>query len=593
MDPGQRAKDTGHAMPHGIPEMLSADLLLVFALAGLIIPLMQRLKVSSALAWLIFGMIIGPYGIGRYGGDMGWVQLLTISDTRLINVLAELGIIFLLFMIGLELSFQRLMQLRRYVLGLGTAQILVSGAVIFGIARWWGNALDISLLIGAAFALSSTAMIMHILRERHALGRPYGIISFSVLLMQDLAVAPILLMLGIFAKTGTATGLDAYMVLGNALLSAIVVITGIYLLGKRILHPLLFSLDLARYPEWLMALTLFIVLGTATLTQQIGLSAALGAFLAGMLLGETPYKHEIEVIVDPLRGLLMGVFFLSVGMFTDVAAVMETPLRLAMAVVGIFVIKAAILYPLARMAGVAKATAAEVAILLAQCGEFALLVIAGAKSAGLIPGDDAQFFLLVAILSMLLTPLTANLSHKVRGWLDRGDPVNDKLDIMQHSPEEIEGHVIIAGFGRVGRMIGEVLESRAIAYIAIDRDGQRVGDLNARGYPVYVGDARRMAMWEHLNIRNARAVLITIDDHEQARVILQALRAKAPDLPIIVRAHDTLHVNALYEKGASHVVPETLESTLHLASQLLRRMELEDIEAKEIIDEFRRKLLAG
>jgi CPA2 family monovalent cation:H+ antiporter-2 len=592
MDQGHNSDVPAKNMPHGIPEMLSADLLLVFALAGLIIPLMQRLKVSSALAWLIFGMIIGPYGIGRLGGDMAWVQLFTISDTRLVNVLAELGIIFLLFMIGLELSFQRLMQLKRYVLGLGTAQILVTGAVIFAIARWWGNALDISLLIGAAFALSSTAMIMHILRERHALSRPYGIISFSVLLMQDLAVAPILLMLGIFARAGTATGLEAYMVLGNALLSAIVVIAGIYLLGRRLLRPLLVRLDLARHPEWLMAVSLFIVLGAATITQHMGLSAALGAFLAGMLLGETPYKHEIEVIIDPLRGLLMGVFFLSVGMFTDIAAVMGTPWRLAMAVVGIFVIKAAIIYPLARITGVAKATAAEVAILLAQCGEFALLVIAAAKSAGLIPGDDAQFFLLVAIVSMLLTPFTAKLAEYVRRWLDRGDPVNDKLDIMQHSAEEIDDHVIIAGFGRVGHMIGEVLESQTIPYIAIDADGQRVADLNARGYPVYIGDARRMAIWDHLNVRKSRAVLITIDDHEQARIILQALRARVPELPIIVRAHDTLHVNSLYEKGASHVVPETLESTLHLASQLLRRMKLDNIEADEMIDEFRRKLLA-
>ena len=348
---------------HNIWPILS-DILLILGLSGIMIPALQRFKVSPVIGYLFCGLLIGPYGLGTYGAPIPWLHNIAITDNNLIPVLAELGVVFLLFMIGLELTFSRLWELRKFVLGVGSAQIIVTAIVLFVIAQKFDNNVQVSILIGAAFALSSTAIVMQLMSEWHMMSRPVGRLCFSVLLMQDLAVVPILVMVGAFSgDVGDGGILFAF---GKALFTAVIVVSAIFIAGKLVFRPLLRILSPSKNVEWLLAIILFLVIGSAMVTHSFGLSAALGAFLAGLLLAETEYRHEVEVIIEPLKGMLMGIFFLSVGMATNIAEVLANPFWILASVIGIFVIKAVIFYPIARLFGIPRLKAAKASIMLAR-----------------------------------------------------------------------------------------------------------------------------------------------------------------------------------------------------------------------------------
>ncbi len=571
---------TEHNMWH-----LLADILLILGLSGLVIPALQKLRVSPVIGYLMCGLLIGPFGLGALGDDIPFLKNFVITDGGLIPVLAELGVVFLLFMIGLELTFARLWELRKYVLGLGTLQILVTGGVIFAIAMQFGNSLPTSILIGAAFALSSTAVVMQLLSDWHLISRPVGRVCFSVLLMQDLAVVPILVLVGAFAVKSSDHSVT--LMLLKALGSATLVISAIFISGKLLFKPTLRILSPSKNVEWLLAIILFLVIGSAMITHHFGLSAALGAFLAGLLLAETEYRHEIEVIIEPLKGMLLGIFFLSVGMATNFAEIMERPFWVFASVFGIFALKTVLFYPLARMFGVMRVKAAKSAILLAQCGEFALIVIGLALAGGLMPQDDAQFFMVVATVSLLLTPFTTRLSF----LFDRFSKVRRDDDV--EFDELRRDHIIIAGFGRVGLTLANILEDQKIPYIAIEKDGLVVSKYKKEGYPVIRGDARNIMLWEKLQAEDAEAAVITIDDFESSRKILNALREKWALLPIIIRSRDTHHIECYYEEGANAVVPETLESSLQLVRRLLEQTGIPYDEAENIVDKHRIEALSG
>ncbi len=574
------------AVQHDVWNVLG-DILLILALSGVIIPVLQRARISSVLGYLVCGLLIGPYSLGLFTQSMPWVSAFVITDTNLIVLLAELGVVFLLFMIGLELTFSRLWELRKFVLGLGSLQIAVTGLIIFAIAMQFGNNLPISILIGAAFSLSSTAIIMQLLTEMHMMSRPTGRICFSVLLMQDLAVVPILVLLSMFL--GHTEG-HFLLLLLKVLFSGVLVVVAIFVLGKLLLRPLLRILSPSKNAEWLLAVILFLVIGSSSLTYSFGLSAALGAFLAGLLIAETEYRHEIEVVIEPVKGILMGIFFLSVGMSIDVAAVLQYPFWLPASVIGIFVFKTMIFFPLALLFAIPKPQAAQAAVLLAQCGEFAFIIIGLAMVGGLLPEEHAQFFLLVAAVSLLVTPFTTRLA-----------PLARRLVSSRVSEEEIDippsafcgNHIIIAGFGRVGQMLAKILEDQTIPYVAIDSDRVHVSLLYAEGYPVVVGNAKYSELWRRLNVENAKAAVITIDEYSATGPILKALRRQWPLLPIIVRVMDTQNLSAYYDEGATVVVPETLESTLQLARILLEETGVDAYEADNIIDKHRQEALAG
>lgn len=573
---------------------LLGDIVLILILSGFIIPALQIKRISPVLGYLFCGLILGPQALGQFAGDYPLLAPLVVADTKLVGKLAELGVVFLLFMIGLELTFSRLWELRKLVLGLGSAQILVTALIIGALASLFGNPLQVSILVGMAFALSSTAIVMQLLAEHHLIARPVGRICFSVLLMQDLAVVPILVLIGAFAGSGEG-GIATQIF--SALAGATLVVGIMILAGRKLLRPLMHFLAPARNAEWMFAIMLLLVIGCAALTESFGLSAALGAFLAGILVAETEYRHEVSVIIAPVKGLLMGVFFLSVGMATDITAILQNPFWLPASVIGIFIIKALCFYPLARMMSVPPAKAARASVYLAQCGEFAFIVIGIALAGGLLPAHDAQFFLLVAAVSMLLTPMSFRLAPVAEKWA-----VSAKTSDTDSIPEQpglspLDGGdsspVIIAGFGRVGQTLAHILETQQIPYIAVDRDAVLVSQMNAKGFPVVVGNVIHEHLWEILHADIAKAAVITIDDYSVTDRILPALRKRWPLLPVIVRVRDNIRLERYFDAGATAVVPEAFESSLRLVRILLEKTGVQAEEAENIVERHRQENYAA
>jgi CPA2 family monovalent cation:H+ antiporter-2 len=565
---------------HHMMDML-ANILLFFGIAGIAVPMLQRLKMSPVLAYLLCGIAVGPFGITALAEGSAWVGAISIKDPDTVHLLGELGIITLMFMIGLELSFSRLKELRRLIFGLGSAQILLTALVIFGIAMAFKNALEAAILLGASFALSSTAIVMKLLEEKKLSNRPIGILCFSILLMQDLAVVPILVLTSSFGATTDQSVAEALLI---SLGVGVFTVTAIFVLGKQLLTPLLEWVSTSRNPEWLAAFTVFTVIACAAITQAVGLSPALGAFLAGLLIAETEFKHEVEVIVSPIKGLLLGIFFLSVGMMINLAEIVRQPALLALAVGGVFFIKALLLFPLCLRFNIPKRQAAKAAIYLSQPGEFALLILGAAMAGNIMPAEDVQFFLLVTAIAMMITPFIFKLAPAA-GKLAcgmAGEPVEE-----QDTPLLSERVVIIAGFGRVGQLIGHALAEQQIAYVAFDQNIERVRSLRQQGFRVIYGDARRIELWHRLHSGNVIAAVIAIDDHAATHSILKSIRTEWPLLSVIVRAKDTTDMNRLYDMGAKHVVAETLESSLSVARLVMQQVGTEDSTVECIIRKLR------
>lgn len=559
------------------------NILLFFGIAGLAVPLLQRVKISPVLGYLICGMFIGPFGLSLYAEAYPWLHYITINETDTVTMLGELGIIALLFMIGLELSFQRLKELRHYIFGLGSSQILLCGIAIFLIAKYFDNSVEASVLIGASFALSSTAIVMKLLEEQKLTGQAIGTLCFSILLMQDLAVIPILVLASSLSGDANTSILSA---LGTALALGALTVTVIYLLGKKVLTPLLHSISGSTSAERLTAFVVFIVIACAAITQASGLSLALGAFMAGLLIAETEYKHEIEVIISPLKGMLLGIFFLSIGMMINLAEIMRYPGLLSMSVVGIYFLKATIIFGLCLLFRLPAKQSGEAAVYLAQPGEFALMILGVAMATNLMPASDVQFFLLVTVLAMMLTPFLFKAAPYAGRFAQRYLGEKEGAD-SSTSFSTNEDAVVIAGFGRVGQLIGETLDKQGIPYIAFDLDSKRVKALKKQGFRVYYGDARKNEIWKHLIGDGIKSAVIAIDNHEATQSILRSLRRKFPILPVIIRSKDADHQNMLYDEGANHVVAETLESSLRIAQLLLEKLGSSREDARNIIEHTR------
>lgn len=398
-----------------------SQLLIVLGIAGLTVPFLHRFKITPVLGYLLCGVLIAPNGplawIDREvtGGAADAAGTITMPEDAL-QKFAELGIVFLMFMIGLKLSINELWDRRRDVIGIGGAQVVATSLVIFTFARVFGNGIEVSILMAACLSFSSTAIVMQLLEEKKNEGSATGKLCFSILLMQDLMVVPVLAMVSAFANN---EGDELLLPIMKALVIGICAIALIFVIGMRVLPPVLRVVKPHRRREWLMSFVLFVVIGSAMLTEYAGLSAALGAFLAGLLLAETEYRKDVEEIVAPVKGLLMGVFFLSVGLGVDLHEVAEDIGWLLASVIGIGVAKAAILFAVARGFGVQKRVAGETAVMLGQCGEFAFVILTLALAEGVIPKGDAQFFMLVTALSMFMTPFVTALAPKLGKFLKR------------------------------------------------------------------------------------------------------------------------------------------------------------------------------
>lgn len=557
------------------------QLVVFLVTAGFVIPLGKRFNVNPVLGFIVVGALVGPNGLGRFADAFPWLGFAVIRNVEAVRQLAELGIVFLLFMLGLNLSVDRLLSMRRLVFGMGSLQIVATAIPIATIAYAFGNPPAAAVILGSCLALSSTAIVGQLLIEQGRFGTSAGRATFAVLLAQDLAVVPVLFMLEVLGGHERGSPLLGFAL---SLVEATVAIVVIYGIGRMLLRPL-YRLVAGSGPELFVAATLLVIIATAAATHAVGLSAALGAFLVGLLLAETEYRHEIEANIEPFRGLLLGLFFMSVGMIIDLTHPNHQPLLIAVSIVGLILVKAPIAALLARAFGLRSGPAAEVGLMLAQGGEFAFIVVALAVSQGLLPRATAQFMLIVAVGTMLLTPLLASAGRHLGRRLGAAGTAGAEAEGAVDT--DMEGHVVIVGYGRTGRLLAEVLDRQQIAHVALDLDAARVSDLRRRGAPVYFGDASRAAMLSRVRLEHAAALIVSMDDALAAERVLQAARRLRANLPILARARDLVHAARLKALGATVVVPEVLESGLQLGEQLLQQIGLPAESARQVIDEQR------
>jgi CPA2 family monovalent cation:H+ antiporter-2 len=562
----------------GLPYL--RETLLFLVLAGILIPLLQRLRVNQVLGFLAAGAVVGPHGLGRWAESAPMLAWLSFPRAQGVEALASLGVLFLMFLIGLEISMQRLWALRAWVFGAGSAQVLVSAAVLGGIAWAFGNGGTVALLLGLVLSLSSTAVVMQLLTQGHALHSEVGRAAFSVLMLQDLAVVPLLMLLDVLQqRDASAIGPLMAIAAGKSVLAVGLVLV----VGRRAVGPAFRKLTHSRQPETLVALTLLTTLGIAGLTWAAGLSMPLGAFLAGLLLAETEFRHEVEVTLEPFKGLLMGVFFMSVGMSLDLAAVREHPLWLPASVLGLFAIKGAVAAAVLRLAGLRTGQAVHAGLLLGQGGEFAFVVVAAASAMGLLLPQTAQFMLLVVSASLFFTPAAAQLG----AWLAQRFDAGGSASAEHHDPAARSGHVIVAGAGRVGQLLIELLGCQQRACLGIDHQAAVVRRLREQGHDVFFGNAARPETLRRLGAARAAAVVITMDEPTLAMRAVKAIRQEFPALPIYARSRDEAHARDLLSAGATTVVPETLEAALQLAASALQRTGMAESDVADVVDEER------
>ena len=538
-----------------LPYLRDVFALLIASLVVVVV--LHRLRASPVLGYLAAGVAIGPSGLGIISGVDG------------IRTFAELGVVFLLFLIGLELSLQRLRTMHRLVFGLGGAQVGVT-AVAIGLVAWaWGNGPEVALVLGLALALSSTAVVVQLLVERGEIASRVGRVSFAVLLFQDLAVVPLLVLVPLLAgaPAGRATVTVEALVL--ALVQAAAAIALILLAGRYLLRWPFRWVAATRSSELFVALALLVILGTGWLTQLVGLSMALGAFLAGLALAETEYRHQVESDIKPFKGLLLGLFFVAVGMSIDLALVVDGAFWIMASVIGLIVLKAVILTGLGLGFRLPPSVAIHAGLLLGEGGEFAFVVIAAAMTAELMPPAVGHFMLAVTGLSILLTPGLAWVGERLGRRFESGAATRE-LGPGDRPSDELENHVLIAGFGRVGQTVAELLDRQKVPYVAIDLDANRVRDSRGRGRSVYFGDATRRDVLDRLGAARAAALVITLDNPEAAKRTVVAVARTWPGLKMFVRAHDASHLAELKALGATDVIPETLESSLTLARHALQ-----------------------
>lgn len=530
-----------------------SDALVILGAAGLVIPAFARARITPVIGFILVGILVGPFGLGAYVNQLPWLYYVSITDPAAIGPFAELGIILLLFSIGLELSFRRLWAMRRRVIGFGAAELFVSGLLIAGALYLVGQSAEAAFGLGIALSLSSTALVLPIAGTASAVGR----LAFAMLLFEDLALVPIIFVLGAIGGSGTYESLAMTIGLGVVTIAAMLVIGWFAL-------PLLFSQAArTKSPELFLAASLLVVILASVATTAVGLSPIVGALVAGLLIAETDYADEVESVVAPLKGLALGVFLISIGMSLDLMMIAENWQLLIAAVVGVVVIKAAVTTALLRLGGVRRGVAIETGVLMASPSETTLIVLAAAAAGGLIDANEAAFWQVVTAIGLTATPLLARIGHDAARRIELRDVTLD--DEPNHSAP----HTIIIGFGRVGVMVADMLDVHRRPWIAIEANVDAVTAARRAGRPVRFGDAVRIETLEHLGINTASSVVFTMDDPVQILRLTRKLRERFPALTIIARARDTDHAAALYRAGATDAVPETLESSLQLSEAVL------------------------
>ncbi|KAF0124966.1 MAG: monovalent cation:H+ antiporter-2 CPA2 family [Xanthobacteraceae bacterium] len=486
------------------------------------------------------------------------------ADTKQMATYAELGVVFLLFLIGLELSYERLTRMKRLVLGLGTLQVVLTAAVIALAATWVGRPLAAAILIGGALALSSTAVVVEHLAEHKRLATTSGRTTFAILLMQDLAVIPLLFLIGALSQRGEGSvAMGLALAIGQGILAVALVV----LVGRTVLRPFLRQVAALHEPQVFMAAAILIAVGTGVVTAAFGVSMALGAFVAGLLIAETEYRRAIEATLQPFKGILLGAFFFSVGLSIDLPALWRHPGGYALAVTALIALKIAIIIPLVRAFGQSWLVAIRSALLLGPAGEFAFVTMGQATASGVISPEAGAFITTMTALSMATVPIL----DKVGGWIAARMETKAAPDPeLAVAPPTANGkRVIVVGYGRVGQLVCEMLARHRVPFIAVDRDPREIASLRRQGHDVYYGDANNHAFLEQCGIRDAASLVLTLHTEGALDEIAQIARSLNPDLTIIARARDADHAKKLYGLGVTDAVPETIEASLQLSEAVL------------------------
>ncbi len=565
-----------------------SDALVVLGTAGILVPIVSRLGFSPTLGYLVAGAILGPLGLGSFIRDYPFLYWFTIGEAKNVEGIAELGVVFLLFLIGLELSFQRLLTMRRYVFGLGGLQVLITAALIFGVARMAGQEPAAALILATSLSLSSTAIVLELLSKQERLTTSVGRTSFSVLLAQDLAVIPLLIFVAILAG---GPGKSVLTSLGTALLQAAIALAAIVMFGRWLMRPLFRLVATTRSRDLFIATVLFVIVGAGVIAYEAGLSMALGAFVAGLLLAETEYRKAIEATIEPAKSLLLGIFFFTVGMDIDYRELLREPLVLAVGVAALIAAKSLILIGLGKLFRLSWPVAVETGLLLGPGGEFAFVGIGMAVTANLVEAHTSTYTLAVTSITMLLTPVLSFVGRHLGSRLGSSSAVAAELTVR---PSGAQNHAIVVGYGRVGKVVCALLKEHGIPYIAADLDAAAVTRDRREGQDVYYGDASDLRFLEACGLATAAGVIITIHTQSAIEDIVAEIRSTRPDVLIVSRARDEAHASQLYSLGATDAVPETIEASLQLSEAALvglgRPTGLVIASIHEKRDEFRRML---
>ncbi len=527
------------------------EVIVVLFAAVLFVSLFRRFRLGAVLGYLVAGAVIGPSGLAL------------VTNLETVQALGELGVVFLLFAVGLELPFERIRVMQTRIFVLGAAQIFLTGLAIFGVAVLMGVSTLSAAVIGGALALSSTAIVLRILVDRGELTSQVGRACFAVLLVQDMMVGPFLVLALALGDGGEALGLAV----GGALLKAAVAVMAILGIGRIVLRHLFQQVAIVRDPDVFIALSLLVVLASGLMTAMAGLSMAFGAFLAGMLLAETHYRHQVAADIQPFRGLLLGLFFMSVGMTLDVGLTFEKLGLVIVLAVGLVLLKAVLLAGLGLAAGLRAAQSVNLGVLLSQGGEFAFVLLGAALGAGVVLAEDAQILVVVVALTMMATPFLAILGKQLERRVERRTVA--ALETMPDQAEGLKDHVVIAGYGRVGAAVASQLRSEGTDFIAVDLDPHRVTQARTGGLPVYYGDATRPEILEAVHVERARALVVAVDDPQVALRTVAMVRYIFTDLKIYARAHDDKHALELTKAGADIVIPELVATGQRLAGSIM------------------------
>ncbi|QQN73849.1 cation:proton antiporter [Croceicoccus sp. YJ47] len=535
-----------------------SDALVILGAAGIVIPVFARFRITPIIGFILVGMLVGPFGLGRFVFEYPWLQYITITDPQGLEPFAEFGIILLLFTIGLELSFNRLWSMRRLVFGLGAFELAISAALIAFVLMVMGQYWTGAMGLGLALALSSTALVLPLSGTRS----PVGKAALSMLLFEDIAIVPIIFLLGAMAPYAASEGMEGlvHTLWTGALTVAVLMVAG------RLLLPRLFAQAArTKSPELFLAASLLVVIVASLATAAVGLSPIVGALLAGLLIAETEYHTEVEGITAPFKGLALGVFLITVGMGVDLSVIAANIWPITLAVTGILLLKSVVTGFLLRMMGARRGTAVETGIMMSSPSETTLIVLSAAASAQLIQPTTAQFWQIVTAIGLTITPILALIGRKMARRIDAaGLPPLD-------TDTETSERAIIIGYGRVGRLIADMMVKHDRPFLAIDSDPECVTIARARKHPLLFADARGPAL-DRIDISEASAVILTMDEPVLAATLVKKLRAAHPQMPILARARDSAHAAELYRAGATDAVPETLESSLQLSESVLVNM---------------------